>query len=192
MSAANRTGLLRTPASLLFRLRQPEETAAWGRFVDLYTPLLFRWARQLGLQDSDAADLVQDVFLILWRKLPEFEYDSGRSFHAWLKTLFLNRHRSRQRARGVAPRELESQDLAADSHGDSVDPEDTRYLIRQAFRLIEQEFSPLHQRAFRAYVLEEHAPEEVARKLGISPGTVYGIKSKILSRLRQELKQILD
>jgi RNA polymerase sigma-70 factor (ECF subfamily) len=191
MSAANRTGLLHTPASLLFRLRQPEETAAWGRFVDLYTPLLFRWARQLGQQDSDCADLVQDVFLILWRKLPEFEYDSGRSFHAWLKTLFLNRHRSRQRARGIAPQELESLD-PADSLSDSTDPEETRYLIRQAFRLIEREFSPLHQQAFRAYVLEERAPEEVAAKLGLSPGTVYGIKSKILSRLRQELKQILD
>ena len=80
-----------TPASLLFRLRAPEATTAWGRFVDLYTPLLFHWAQQLGQQDSDCADLVQDVFLILWRNLPEFEYDSSKSLHAWLKTIFMNR-----------------------------------------------------------------------------------------------------
>ena len=88
-----------TPASLLDRLRNPGEPTAWDRFVELYTPLLFHWARRLGLQSSDSADLVQDVFLILWRKLPEFEYDSRRSFHAWLKTIFLNRYRSRQRQR---------------------------------------------------------------------------------------------
>jgi RNA polymerase sigma-70 factor (ECF subfamily) len=180
-----------TPASLLLRLRQPEETTAWGRFVELYTPLLFHWARQLGQQDSDCADLVQDVFLILWRKLPEFEYDSGRSFHAWLKTVFLNRYRTRQRQRGPLPVELDAE-LLANSGSRIADGEDVRYLIRQAYRLIECEFSPLHQQAFRAYVLEERAPDAVARELGISPGTVYGIKSKILSRLRQELQQLFD
>ncbi len=74
-----------TPASLLDRLRKPNESSAWERFVELYSPLLFAWAKRLGLQTSDAADLVQDVFLLLCRKLPEFEYDASRSFHGWLK-----------------------------------------------------------------------------------------------------------
>jgi RNA polymerase sigma-70 factor (ECF subfamily) len=56
-----------TPESLLYRLKKPEEATAWSRFVELYSPLLFHWARRLGQQDSDCADLVQDVFLILWR-----------------------------------------------------------------------------------------------------------------------------
>jgi RNA polymerase sigma-70 factor (ECF subfamily) len=181
-----------TPASLLYRLKKPEETAAWGRFVDLYTPLLFHWAQQLGQQDSDCADLVQDVFLILWRKLPEFEYDTGRSFHAWLKTIFLNRYRSRLRQRNPRSVEMDGHDRATDFEDQLAHADDTRYLIRQAFRLIEREFSPLQQQVFRAYVLEERAPEDVAREVGISPGTVYSIKSKILSRLRQELQQLLE
>ena len=181
-----------TPASLLFRLKQPEETTAWDRFVELYTPLLFHWARKLGQQDSDCADLVQDVFLILWRKLPEFEYDSGRSFHAWLKTIFLNRFRTKQRQRSPQPMDLDAESLLANSSGDFADAEDVRYLIRQAYRLIECEFSPLHQQAFRAYVLEERDPIAVARELGLNPGTIYSIKSKILSRLRQELQHVFD
>ncbi len=48
-----------TPASLLERLRQRADHAAWGRFVELYTPLLYYWARRAGLQQQDAADLVQ-------------------------------------------------------------------------------------------------------------------------------------
>src|SRR6059058_4998522 len=88
-----------TPASLLERLRKPNELTAWDRFAELYSPLLFHWAKRLGQQDSDAADLVQDVFLILYRKLPEFQYDSARSFRAWLKTVFLNRARQRLRER---------------------------------------------------------------------------------------------
>jgi hypothetical protein len=48
-----------TPASLLERLRRRGEQAAWAHFVDLYTPLLYYWARRIGLQPHDAADLVQ-------------------------------------------------------------------------------------------------------------------------------------
>jgi RNA polymerase sigma-70 factor (ECF subfamily) len=185
-----------TPVSLLYRLRRTDEVTAWERFVDLYTPLLYHWANKLGQQDSDSADLVQDVFLILWRKLPEFEYDSGKSFHAWLRTIFLNRHRSRMRQRSTVHGDSSGLTGIDCSVSDVVDQlaheEDTRFLIRQAFRLIEGEFSAIQQQVFRAYVLEEQPPEKVARAMGISPGTVYAIKSKILSRLRQELHQILE
>ncbi len=55
--------MTRTPASLLDRLRQPDDQASWERFVQLYTPLVFRWARRTGLDEGQAADLVQEVFL---------------------------------------------------------------------------------------------------------------------------------
>ena len=181
-----------TPASLLERLHQPSETLAWGRFVDLYSPLLFRWAKQLGLSDHDRADLVQDVFLVLVRKLPEFQYDPVRSFHAWLKTVFLNQHRVRLRNRSPILNDDACDRLAAKSEHDLEDSEHHAYLIRQAFRLIASEFSAQQQKAFNDYVLGERAPEDVASELNISPGTVYSIKSKILSRLRQELRGLLD
>jgi RNA polymerase sigma-70 factor, ECF subfamily len=50
-----------TSATLLQRLRQPNQPAAWERFVGLYTPLLLYWARRAGLQPQDSADVVQDV-----------------------------------------------------------------------------------------------------------------------------------
>ena len=76
-----------TSFSLLERLRQPSDSAAWDRFVELYTPLLFYWGRRAGLQSADAADLVQDVFEVLLRKLPEFQYDRQKSFRSWLRTV---------------------------------------------------------------------------------------------------------
>ncbi len=181
-----------TPASLLDRLRKPNESSAWERFVELYSPLLFAWAKRLGLQTSDAADLVQDVFLLLCRKLPEFEYDASRSFHGWLKTVFVNQHRLRLRGRVPMPFDGAADGLANEPPGAFDDPEYRQYLIKQAFALVAKEFSLQYQIVFREYVLRERPPEEVARELGIRSGTVYGIKSKILSRLRQELRGILD
>src|SRR5271154_45229 len=86
-----------TSVSLLERLRQPAEQDAWNRFVHLYTPLLFAWADRAGLQSHDAADLVQDVFVLLLRKLPEFTYDSRQSFRGWLRTVALNKWRESRR-----------------------------------------------------------------------------------------------
>src|SRR5687768_5078078 len=82
-----RASMNETSASLLERLRRPADAEAWSRFVELYTPVLFAWARGVGLQDADAADLVQDVLAGLLRSLPTFQYDPGKSFRAWLRTV---------------------------------------------------------------------------------------------------------
>src|SRR5439155_1319256 len=80
-----------TPVSLLQRLRHADDEAAWKQFVRLYAPLLYHWARRrMGLQCQDAADLVQDVFVILVRKLPEFAYDPRQRFRGWLWTVARN------------------------------------------------------------------------------------------------------
>jgi RNA polymerase sigma-70 factor (ECF subfamily) len=84
----------RTPSSLLDRLRQPFEPEAWARFVSLYAPLIYSWGRRAGLQDQDAADLVQEVLVTLLEVLPTFDYDRHRSFRKWLRTVTLNKWRN--------------------------------------------------------------------------------------------------
>src|SRR5687768_247074 len=96
-----------TSISLLARLRQPGDEQAWQRFVSLYTPLLYHWAKTTGLRGSEAEDLVQDVFALLVSKLPQFEYDRGQSFRGWLRTIVVNRCRDSFRRR--APRPLTAQ-----------------------------------------------------------------------------------
>src|SRR5881397_142301 len=90
-----------TIPSLLERVRRPADEDAWGRFVQLYTPLLFFWARRLGLQDQDAHDQVQEVFTLLVQKLPEFQYDRQKGFRNWLRTVLLNNWRDRLRRRAA-------------------------------------------------------------------------------------------
>jgi len=185
--------MLSTPASLLYKLRVSPETALWDRFVELYSPLLFHWARRRGEQNSDAADLVQDVFLLLWQKLPQFEYDPSRSFHAWLRTLFLNC--ARQRARKCAPITADDafDDLAGAAADDALEEQEYRhYLLHRAFQLIRREFSPQHAAAFERYALAGRPVDEVAREFNLSTGTIYSVKSRILNRLRQELAGLMD
>ncbi len=95
-----------TPASLLERLRVPHAEQAWGRFVKLYSPLPLYWARRVGLREPDASDLVQEVFVVLLRKLPDFQYDARKGFRNWLRTVAHNRWREIRRRHGDNNRRL--------------------------------------------------------------------------------------
>src|SRR5436190_12874328 len=94
--------MLSTSVTLLERVRRRDDQAAWERFVALYAPLLFRWARRTGLAEADAADLVQEVLVVLVRELPDFTYDAGQNFRGWLKTVTINKCRERQRRHNLA------------------------------------------------------------------------------------------
>ena len=129
-----------TSVTLLERLRRPGEQDAWRRFVGLYTPLIYFWGRQAGLQQHDAADLVQAVFAHLVEKMPGFVYDPARRFRAWLRTVTLNLLGNRGRRRGDRPIAYGEQGLDAVAVPDGVESlveEDYQgYLVKRALRVI--------------------------------------------------------
>jgi RNA polymerase sigma-70 factor (ECF subfamily) len=182
-----------TPASLLERLRQPDQPDAWHRLAELYTPLLYYWARRRGLQETDAADLVQEVFLILLRKMPEFEYDPQRSFRAWLRTITLNKLRERQRKARPAQAAEEALDGLADERDAERfwDGEYRQQLVRRALDLLEGEFQPMTWQAFWQHGWLGRPAPRVAAELGLTPGAVRAARLRVVCRLRQELDGLL-
>src|SRR5262249_56151209 len=77
-----------TRASLLVRLRDPRDGAAWREFVERYGPVVYGYVRKQGLQDADAADLCQDVLAAVAGAVGRLNYDPNRgSFRNWLFTV---------------------------------------------------------------------------------------------------------
>ena len=186
---------METSVSLLERLRQPGQELAWARFVELYTPLLYYWARRTTCHDLEAADLVQEVLTLLVRKLPEFSYDRHKSFRGWLRTVALNCWRNlRRRAR--VPRDANAPDLADLAAPETDDPFwDVEYrerLVGRALQLMQTDFEATTWKACWGCVVDGKPAAQVARELGISTGAVYMAKSRVLSRLRTELDGLVD
>jgi RNA polymerase sigma-70 factor (ECF subfamily) len=158
--------------------------------------MIYRWASRAGLDANEAADLVQDVFLVLVEKLPEFQYDGQRSFRAWLKTVTLNRWREQARRR------LPGAQIVADGslpEPESPNPaelfEEAEYrgqLVRRAMQIVEADFEPATWKAWRQFVVEGRPAKEVAAETGLSVNAVYLAKGRVLRRLREELRGLVE
>lgn len=185
-----------TPVSLLERVRRPGEQSAWNRFVEMYTPLLYYWTCRMGLQESDAADLVQEVFAILVTKLPGFVYDRKKSFRGWLRTILHNKWRDKLRRAAAEPTTRGASALAIQASPADADAfwevEYRQQLVGRALELMQSEFQPTTWRACWEVVVSGRPAAEVAAELGISVDSVYAAKSRVLRRLRQELDGLLD
>lgn len=182
-----------TPISLLERLRQPTDSG-WARFVDLYTPLLYSWARGLRLSEADAADLVQDVFVMLVRKLPEFRHDRRHRFRAWLWTVLLNQWRDRWGRRQPMVRAdlAELPDREADPAVAFAEADYRAFLVGRALDVMRTDFEPATWKACWEMTVEGRPASDIAAELGLSVASVYAATSRVLRRLRQELQGCLD
>jgi RNA polymerase sigma-70 factor (ECF subfamily) len=184
-----------TPISLLERLRQPGELAAWDRFVKLYTPLLYYWARRGGASEQDAEDLVQDIFLVLLEKLPRFRYDRHKSFRGWLRTVTLNKWRDHCRHGQALARagDVNLAELPDPVEQDAfAETEYRQYVVARALRLMQTDFAALTWKACWEHKVAGRPAKEVAAQLGISENAVYVHTSKVLRRLRNELEGLWE
>jgi RNA polymerase sigma-70 factor (ECF subfamily) len=185
-----------TSISLLEQLRRPDQPEAWSRFVKLYTPLFFYWAKSWGLQDTDAADLVQEVFVVLVNQLPEFHYEKPKSFRAWLHTVMLNKWRELHRRQVIPLIEFKPSvfdELIAPDNVDAFGEAEYRQrLVGRALQLMQVDFEATTWKACWECVVHDRPAAEVAQSLGISVGAVRVAKSRVLQRLRLELTDLWD
>ena len=186
-----------TPVSLLARLRVTQGFEDWARFVKLFTPVIFRIGKRAGLSADDAIDLTQDVFVVLARTLPNFEYDSSKSFRGWLYTITRNKLRENARGKRLPTCHLseEMMSILGDDSEEFMGLEAREYrqmIVARALRLMKQQFSSTTWKACWEHLVSGRTAADVGEELGISPGAVYVAKSRVLKRLRDELEGIWE
>ena len=186
-----------TSATLLQRLLDHGDAAAWTRLTQLYAPLIRACLGRHLPQSADVDDLTQQVFTVVVEKLPEFRH-SGRpgAFRAWLRGICVNRVRMFWRTRPPsvpdseeALRQLEDPDSDLSREWNA---EHDSHVVRSLLRVMEQEFEPATLRVFRMLALENRPAPDVAAELGMSVAAVWGAKSRVLRRLREEGEGLLD
>jgi RNA polymerase sigma-70 factor (ECF subfamily) len=189
-----------TRVTLLNRLKDGDDADAWREFVHLYGPVVYGFARKRGLQDADAADLMQEVMRSVARNATRMEYDPKKgTFRGWLYTVtrnkiynFLNGQRNRPRGAGDSAAQ-ERLDSLADRREDRAEDWELEYqrrLSAQAMDLVRGEFQPNTWQAFWRTAVEGKGAQVVGSELRMTPGAVYVAKSRVLARLREEVQRL--
>ncbi len=203
--AAGSAAVASVSMSLLARLRLRNDDD-WTRLVALFSPVVYRWARQGGLQDSDAADLAQEVFAAVHFQIDRFQKsETTGTFRGWLYGITRNQICLRFRKLGREPRaeggstaldrlqqtpDLAPAELTAEL-SESDNDETEAILTHRCVELVRGEFEPRTWSAFEGVAVHGRSPADVGADLGLSVGAVYVAKSRVLKRLREELDGLI-
>ena len=188
-----------TRVTLLGRLRAaPNDPAVWSEFVAWYGRKIYAWCRAWGLQQADAQDVTQEVFLNLSARMQEFRYDPRGSFRAWLKTVthhawqdYLERQHRPGRGAGTESAierlaALEARDDLARRLAEAFDEE----LLKEAAVRVRLRVEPRTWDAFQLLAIEGRTGAEVARQLNMKVATVFVARSKVQRMLREEVARL--
>ncbi|MEM7785510.1 MAG: sigma-70 family RNA polymerase sigma factor [Planctomycetota bacterium] len=189
-----------TSASLIARMKGPDDADAWKEFEKLYRPVIFRTARAKGLQYADSVDLVQQVLISIANAIGSYElHESGPPFRHWLSRIARNailKALTRQpKDRGTGGTQFlevlaELQSTNEDETEFLIHQELQREIFAQAARKVRQAVSPETWLAFEFTAIQNQPIESVARRIHLSVGNVYAARSRVMKKLKEAVKVI--
>jgi RNA polymerase sigma-70 factor (ECF subfamily) len=174
-----------TRLSLLERLRDPADVAAWRDFDRRYGDLIVRYGRLRGLQLADAEDVRQVVLLNLSRTMPRFRYSPERGrFRSYLGRV-VQHAIWRRRPDGASGRLDMNEDVAAarPALDEAWEQEWVRHHIRMAMEELRRTHEPRALEVFED-LLRGESVVSVAREHGMSVEAVHKIKQRVRDRLK--------
>lgn len=186
-----------TRQSLIVRLKDRTDQQAWGEFLEIYRPLVYRLAVAKGLQHADAEDIVQQVFTSVAGALDRWQPDRARArFRTWLTTIARNAivnaltRRTADRASGeTVERELLAQQASDDPESQLLLLEARREIFQWAARRVREEFDPATWDAFWLTAVEGREVDEVATLIDKKRGAIYAARSRVMRRLKEVVAQ---
>jgi RNA polymerase sigma-70 factor (ECF subfamily) len=191
-----------TRASLILRLKNAEDVAAWNDFVAIYAPVIFRVARRHGLQLADAENLIQEVLLAISRALPQWLQREDRgSFRAWLLRIARNEAvdmLTRRATRPLGNDGLEAERLLAevpDPRRDLSSQFDLEYeqaVFQWAAVQVRDSVSDTTWQSFWLTHVEGLSVDTVSQQLNMRTGTVYVARGRVMNRIQELVKQFED
>lgn len=190
-----------TRRSLLCRVKDPRDADAWQEFVQIYRPAIYRFARKRGLQPADADDLAQLVFAKVSEKVQDWDFEEkGGSFRAWILVVTRNAvinsltRRKPDIASGgtTMTQQLANYKIQQEQVDAELQHEYRRATFRHAAKIVRAEFTETTWQAFWLTSTENLATEVVVDQLGITMGALYAARSRVMRRLKEVVKQLVE
>jgi RNA polymerase sigma-70 factor (ECF subfamily) len=186
ISHPNETRLIsveKETVELIARARQGDATA-FRRIVDLHSRRLHAIAFQITGDSNDARDVVQEVFLRLYRSMDK--YDPKYDFAAWLHRVAVNLSIDHHR-RNARRRHVPLDDITAADASPVTESIGTGITLKGAIRKLSDKLSDNQRKVFVLRDLQNFSTGEVAAILGLKPDTVRKHLAGARLRIRKAL-----
>lgn len=197
---------LRTRVSLIGRLQgESVDDSSWSEFYNMYWRAVQGYACSFGMSSGEADDIVQEVFIKLFRQLPSFDYQPRKGrFLSWVKTITRNTtydalRRKQSRIEGqprleLSPNGVDPLTALPDPNQATMDDrwerEWEQSLLVMALERIRTTVDEHTYQAFRLYAIEGLPAQEVVSRTGIETNTLYVTKNRLLKRVKSEVQRL--
>ena len=194
---------LPTRSSLLFRLKEWNDSASWEEFFHAYNKSIHKIAYERGLTRVEAEEVAQETMVIVARQMPDFTYDRKiGSFKSWLFTVtrraifkYLNKQKHRNSKLPISfssdgMEELESFADPAPGFEQQWDAEWRLNLIHLSMDRVRRRIKPRQYQMFDLYVTQQLPMEQVTRMLNVNSAQVYMAKLRVSALVRQEINDL--
>jgi RNA polymerase sigma factor (sigma-70 family) len=188
-----------TRLTLIQRAQNPDDEAAWSEFVEIYKNYIYVIIRQMGINDKDCEDVLQQILVKLWKNLPDFEYGKNKSkFRTWLGTITHSATMDFFRKQASQNRRIEAATKEPLAHLATIDTPEIEAIAEREWRLyitnlamanIEQFFSGKAIDVFKMSI-KGQSNQQISDELEIKIDTVYILKNRVKKRLTEEIKQL--
>lgn len=159
---------------------------------ELYTllsPVLYGICLKYMRNKTEADDVFQDAFIILFQKIYQYKFEG--SFEGWAKRIFVNEAlevlRKKQRRLHVA---IENSNLSNSIEDETNVPR----IVVSHDKLLKhiQQLPDNYRMIFNLYVFEGYSHKAIANKLKMAAGTSKSLLSRAKSLLRTKITEELN
>lgn len=191
--------IFKTRKTLIFKVRDQHDEHAWEEFIEIYRAYIFTVIRRMNIPPHDAGDILQDVLLRLWKRLPNMDTSEIRRFRSYLATITKSavldfiRKQSRARDRVERAKEYSDIDHLERVHLPEIDKiaeqEWENYLANMALKNIEPSFTGNAMTVFRKS-MNGMSIDVIADELDLHPQSVYRLRSRVKAKLIEEVAHL--
>lgn len=187
--------IYKTRQTLLKRVKTQQDNDAWKEFTLYYEKFFYFICRRMDLSHHDCEEVVQKVFLKLWKKLPEIDCSNFRRFRSWLFTLtkreatdFIRSRNSRSNNENKAGEE-DLDKYTKPEVEESAANEWEQFVVFQAIENVGKNFSPQVMEIFKALHKGEDL-DAVSDRFKMARGTVTVYKHRVLNAVCAEVRKL--
>jgi RNA polymerase sigma-70 factor (ECF subfamily) len=189
--------LTATRRSLVERLRNWEDKQHWQEFFETYWRLIYGVARQSGLTDAEAQDVVQETVITVAKNITKYEREAG-SFKGWLLHItrwrIADQFRKRAPATAQSPTRGDSRETATIERvpdrfdiRTAWDAEWQQHIFQAALARLKRRTDARHYQIFDCLVVKQWPAAKVAASLSVSIAQVYIVKHRLSAQLKKEV-----